>query len=204
MYAPKFALNENRNEINDFIRQNGFAIIVSAGEEKLLATHTPLMLSDDGTELSSHISKANLQAKGLKNGKEVLVIFQGPHTYISSSWYDHENVPTWNYIAVHVYGTVRIIEGDELLQELKHLTDKYEQHSEKPVSVETMSPDYLKRELRGIVGFKINITNVEASYKLSQNRDAKNFQEIVRHLEKRGDHQSIEVAQEMKKFSPKK
>jgi Transcriptional regulator len=204
MYAPKYATHENKSEINDFIRQNGFGILVSSGDNSISATHTPMILNREGTELSGHISKANPQWKHFINAKEVLAIFQGPHAYISSSWYDHENVPTWNYIAAHVYGALRIIEGEELLSELKHLVNKYEAHSEQPVSVEAMSADYVQKEMRGIVGFKIAITKIEVSYKLSQNRDRKNFEEIVHQLEKRGDHPSLEVAKAMKNVPVKK
>jgi len=128
----------------------------------------------------------------------VLAIFSGPHTYISSSWYDHENVPTWNYVAVHIYGTLRVISDEELRASLKQLVDKYEKDSEKPARMENLSDKYLKHELMGIVGFEIAITRMEATNKLSQNRDAVNHQAIIQQLEKRGDAASLEVAGLMK------
>jgi len=135
MYTPKHFQNHNIAEIKEFIRQNGFGILVSQGTECLLATHIPLELSADETRLIGHISRGNSQWRNIESIKEVLVIFNGPHSYISSSWYNHENVPTWNYIAVHVYGTIRIIEGEVLQNSLKHLVDKYEKDSEKPASL---------------------------------------------------------------------
>jgi transcriptional regulator len=129
-----------------------------------------------------------------------MIIFPGPHAYVSSSWYDHENVPTWNYIAVHVYGKIKIIEGEELHAALKQLVDKYEKGSEHPVSIEKMSPEYVRQSIRGLIGFEIDITSIEASYKLSQNRDKKNYMNIINELEKRGDHDSKSVAAEMKKI----
>lgn len=198
MYIPNYHKNENPEELKSFIKQNGFAIVVSTVENSLWATHIPLILTEDN-KLSGHISRGNKQWKNFNNETEVLAIFSGPHTYVSSSWYDHENVPSWNYIAVHVYGKIRIIEGEELLNSLRQLTDKYEKHSVKPVSVDTMSEKFLKNELRGVVGFEIAITKMEAAYKLSQNRDAKNHENIIAELEKRNDPASTAIASEMKK-----
>ena len=196
MYIHSYSHVNDSKEILDFVQQNGFATLVSTVDGKPWATHLPLVLSKDGAELTGHVSRGNKAWRNFSD-TEVLCIFQGPHTYISSSWYDHENVPTWNYMAVHVYGTIKIQEGEELLASLKALTDKYEKHSQKPVSVESMTKSYLEKEIRGIVGISIKITNIEASFKLSQNRDDKNHAEIVRQLKTRGDSASAEVAEEM-------
>jgi transcriptional regulator len=201
MYIPKHYQNHNEAEIRNFIEQNGFGILVTKGDAKLLATHIPIELSADGGKLQGHISKANPQWKNFTSGDEVLSIFTGPHAYISSSWYDHENVPTWNYIAVHVYGTIEIIEGKRLHASLKTLVDKYERHQEKPVAIEGYSEGYFERQLRGLVGFEITISSIEAAYKLSQNRDAKNHSAIVDQLEKQNQHDSTMIAQAMKKNS---
>lgn len=198
MFTPKIYQNNDPSSIREFISRNGFGILTTQAEGKIWATHIPMILSGDGTKLSGHVSKANKQWKDFGSSGEVLAIFHGPHTYISSSWYDHENVPTWNYQAVHVYGTIRIIEGDELYSSLKHLVDKYEHDSEKPVSIETMSAEYVRREMNGIVGFEVAITRIESTNKLSQNRDEKNHGLIIDELEKRGDTGSIEIAELMK------
>ncbi len=113
-------------------------------------------------------------------------------------WYDHENVPTWNYIAVHVYGKVTILNHDEAVLSLKKLVDKYETKSENPVKIEELSKETM-RQARGIVAFEIEITSIEAVKKMSQNRDDKNYKNIISELEKTNDNQSIEVANEMKK-----
>ena len=173
MYINKNNRQEDPAEIEEFVTQNGFAILVSQVDGRPWATHIPLMLSHNDEEqpiLSGHVSKVNGQWKNIE-GQEVLVIFSGPHTYISSSWYDHENVPTWNYTAVHAYGRARLVTGDELAQALAKLTDHYEQQSEKPVSVEGMSPGYFDSQVRGLVGFEIAVTQFQAVRKLSQNRD---------------------------------
>ena len=128
----------------------------------------------------------------------VLVIFSGAHTYISSSWYDHENVPTWNYLAVHVYGKVKLHSLEESIEALKRLVNKYEAKSEKPVRIEDLSKKTMLQAC-GIVSFEIEITAVEAKKKLSQNRDDKNYQTIISKLENSNDNQAIAVAEEMKK-----
>ena len=200
MYVPKQFHNNDASAIADFIRHHGFGILVSQSDNRMVATHIPLELSEDETKLRGHIARANPQWKNFANSGEVMVIFPGPHAYVSSSWYDHENVPTWNYIAVHVYGKIQIIEGDELYSALKKLVDKYEKTSEYPVSVEKMSPEYVRQSIKGLVGFEIEITSIEAAYKLSQNRDHKNYANIINELEKRGDHESRSVASEMRKI----
>lgn len=199
MYIPKYHRNENPEDLKRFISQNGFAVLISDVDGKPWATHLPLVLSGDGTRIHGHMSRGNQQWKNFNAQKEVLVIFHGPHTYISSSWYNHENVPTWNYIAVHVWGTIRITDGDELLTSLKELVNKYEKDSTKPVTVEGMSEKFLSAELRGIVGFEITIRKMEAAYKLSQNRDEINHRAIVHALEERRDEDSHKIAEAMKK-----
>jgi transcriptional regulator len=198
MYTPKQFQPADDKIVKEFISQNSFGTLVTHSSGQLWATHLPMLLSSDETKLSGHVSRGNKTWKHFQPDLEVMTIFQGAHTYISSSWYDHENVPTWNYIAAHVYGSIRIIEGDELLESLKMLTNKYEKQSENPVSVEKLSPDYVRRQVQAIVGFEITINRIEASFKLSQNRDAKNYQSVISALEKRGDHDSLAIAREMK------
>jgi transcriptional regulator len=201
MYIPDLYKNENQEDIQNFLHQNGFAILVNQTNGKLWATHIPLVLdvNENGKQiLVGHVSKLNPQAESFKDNDEVLAIFSGAHTYISSSWYDHENVPTWNYLAVHVYGKVMIYNHDKAVNSLKKLVDKYEAKSEKPVRVENLSEKTM-REARGIIAFEIEITSIEAQKKLSQNRDDKNYQNIITELEKTNDNQAIDIANEMKK-----
>ncbi len=202
MYAPKYARQEDAEELNRFVRENGFAILFSHVDGKPWATHIPLVLSDDATRLSGHVSRGNRQWKDFQNGNEVLAVFSGPHAYISSSWYDHENVPTWNYIAVHVTGVIKTIEGEDLVAHLKDLVNQYEKHSQNPVSVEKMTPKFFADAMHGLVAFEIQITKMEGAYKLSQNRDDKNHHQIIVELEKRKDEGSHQVAGAMKRNRP--
>lgn len=129
MYIHPLNKWEDEPEIVDFIRKNAFATLISQVDGKPFATHLPFVLgkSNSGEPvLSGHLAKANQQWKSISENEDVLVIFQGPNAYISSSWYNHENVPTWNYLAVHISGKIRLIEGEELMDHLKSLTNIYE------------------------------------------------------------------------------
>lgn len=205
MFVPKQFRIEDPDKAIDFIKENSFGILVSQKEGKLLATHIPLEYSIDVNTgeaiLSGHIAKANEQSKGFEDGDEVLAIFNGPHAYISSSWYDHENVPTWNYVAVHVYGKIQMQSKEQLLHSLKELVDKYEYGNENPTSIEKMSEQTLK-QVNGIVGFNIHIHDIQAAYKMSQNRHNDDYQNIIKELESKEDNLSNEVAKEMKCLRP--
>lgn len=203
MYNPKYHQNKNLPEQLDFIRKNSFGILINEVDGKPWATHIPFTLSNDGTKLTAHISRGNKQWRHFSD-KEILAIFSGPHAYVSSSWYNHENVSTWNYIAVHVYGNLRVIEGDELKASLKELVDHYEASSTNPVSIEKMTPSYLETEIRGIVAFEITITQIEAAYKLSQNRDKEDYENIITELQKKEDTGAIAIAKEMENRCPYK
>ncbi|MEM0542080.1 FMN-binding negative transcriptional regulator [Flavobacterium sp. j3] len=200
MYIPELYKNENQEEIQSFIYQNGFGILVNQTNGKLWATHIPLLLEEkDGKQiLVGHISKANPQADSFKSNDDVLAIFHGAHSYISSSWYDHENVPTWNYLAVHVYGKLAVYNHEQAVDSLKRLVDKYEVKSKNPIRVEDLSEKTM-REAKGIIAFEIEVTAIEAQKKLSQNRDDKNYKNIISELEKTNDNHSIAIAHEMKK-----
>lgn len=201
MFTPDIYKNENQEEIKQFLQENSFGLLINQTDGKLCATHIPLELdiNKEGKEiLHGHIAKENPQWKGFAENDAVLAVFTGPHSYISSSWYDHENVSTWNYIAVHVYGKIRIVEGDAVLASLKKLVDKYEQNSANPIQVENLS-DRTMRQVRGIVAFEIEITEIQATKKLSQNRDDKNHENIINELQNTQETGAIAIANEMKK-----
>ncbi|WP_395058362.1 FMN-binding negative transcriptional regulator [Flavobacterium sp.] len=201
MYIPNIYKNENQGDIIDFLQKNSFGILINQNDGNILATHIPLEfeIKQNGKQfLEGHISKENPQWKIFENDDRILAIFSGSHAYISSSWYDHENVPTWNYIAVHVYGKVKILDYEESLYSLKKLVDKYEVNSENPVRVEDLSEKTM-RQARGIIAFQIEITSIEAVKKISQNRDKKNHQNIISELEKTQDYNACQIAQEMAK-----
>ena len=200
MYIPKIHKSPNDDEVLNYIRTNGFGTLISSLGERNIATHIPLMLESKGDKhfLLSHISVANEQKACFDGKQELLAIIMNDHAYISSSWYDHVNVPTWNYIAVHLYGKANILEGETLLTSLNDLVNKYEDNRPDRFYIEQMSDRMLKAHLKGIVGFRMSIDKVEACYKLSQNRNDKDFHNVISHLEQNDDTPSKNVAAEMK------
>lgn len=200
MYIPHHYKNENIEEVKKFLQENSFGILVNQLDGKPWATHIPLELDTDVNGkaiLVSHIAKANPQWKEFKKQPEVLCIFNGPHSYISSSWYKEEEVPTWDYIAVHVYGKLTILDEDAVMQSLHKLVNKYEKSSKKPISLDDMSPKTLK-QIKGVVGFKIEITDIQAAYKLSQTRP-EDHATIIAELKETNKSNSIAISEEIKK-----
>src|SRR5688572_1446882 len=153
MYIPPHFKESDVNEIQSLIREFGFATLVSIKDNLPWATHIPLELfTNEGDQwiLRGHIARANPQWKSFEAMKDVLAIFMGPHTYVSPSWYNHRNVPTWNYKAVHLYGKVSLVEGEKLEAMLRQIMKRYETaHAEKPQGYDEIIPDILEKDLRG-------------------------------------------------------
>ncbi|MFC4353767.1 FMN-binding negative transcriptional regulator [Chryseomicrobium palamuruense] len=202
MYIPKRFNVEDTQEIWSFLKTHSFATLVITKDGRPVATHIPVIVRKQGENLSvsGHIAYGNPQWRSWEETEEALVIFQGPHAYISSSWYEEEQVPTWNYQAVHVYGAIRQLSEAELREDLKQLMSTYEQHRKHPVLWETVTPALLEREIKGIVGFVIEATEVQAAYKMSQNRKEHDYANIIEQLKKEPDAGAEQVAQEMKRL----
>ncbi|MEC1627067.1 FMN-binding negative transcriptional regulator [Bacillus mojavensis] len=201
MYIPKYNKVTNVDDIWDFVQNNSFGTIVTTAQGKPIATHLPLQLMKEGDTyyITGHIAYGNPQWRTFEACEDVLVIFQGPHAYISSSWYEKENVPTWNYQAVHVYGTASILNEEELKHDLTMLLQTYEKHRKNPVLWDKLSPQLLESQLKGIVGFKMKVGEIQASYKLSQNRNEKDYMNIIDQLRNEGDSNSKQMAELMEK-----
>lgn len=203
MYIPKYYKISSINEIEEFIQKNSFGTLVTTKQGRPIATHIPLYIEKNNNEghyyITGHMAYGNPQWKTFEEIEEVLVMFQGPHAYISSSWYNHENVPTWNYQAVHIYGKAEILKKEELIEALSKMLSKYEGHREKPVLWNTLSPELLEAEIKGIVGFKIKVQEVQAAYKLSQNRDEEDKKNIVHKLHEEENVNSHQLADVMTK-----
>ena len=196
MYTPKHFKVTDLEEIREFVQQNSFGTLVTTKKGKPLATHLPLQLIKEGEEffITGHMAYGNPQWRTFEACEDVLVMFQGPHAYISSSWYEQENVPTWNYQAVHIYGTAQLLTEDELKQDLTRLMEKHEGHRENPVLWDTLSSSLLEKELKGIVGFKIPVREVQAAYKISQNRNESDYHTIIDRLQQEEDPNSKQLA----------
>ena len=201
MYIPKIYKSEDSELMKKIISENGFALLIT-GKEKLSATHSMFLLNENenGFYLETHISKGNFQAKVLQNGDEVLCDFLGAHAYISSSWYDHENVSTWNYEAVQIRGTVELMTDEELYEHLRKLTFKYEKIQKCPVFMENMGDEFVREEMKGAFGLMIIPTEMFIVQKLSQNRKEEDFKNINSQLEN-GDENEREIAKKMKRIN---
>nr|WP_286176806.1 FMN-binding negative transcriptional regulator [Lysinibacillus sp. SDF0063] len=199
MYIPKLYRMEH-DEAVQMMKANPFALLITVDEHRPLATHIPLEIREEDGKIyaTGHIAYGNMQKKTLDNDRDVLLIFQGPHAYISSSWYESEQVPTWDYLAVHAYGSARILTKDELKSALDTMLTHYESHRENGRLWETFDPELLEREMKGIVGFEIEITSIQGAAKMSQNRNNTDYQSIVTELEKSKDQEEIQVAQWMR------
>jgi transcriptional regulator len=202
MYIPKLYREEDRARILEFLQQNNFPALVSHDGASLVATHLPVEIEageKDKWTVFGHMSRANPQWKTFGE-QEVMLIFQGPHAYISPRWYDHINVPTWNYVMVHVYGRARLVDGDELRSVLSRLVVRHEAQSS--YRLESLPPDFVAKEIKGVMGFAVEVQRIDAGYKLSQTRDDENHVNIIRELEKRSDDASKDVARAMRENRP--
>ncbi|MBA5247888.1 FMN-binding negative transcriptional regulator [Marnyiella aurantia] len=199
MYIPKIYKSEDRELMKQIISENGFAMLISA-KEKLWATHSMFVMNENMEDfyLETHVSRGNHQAKVLKDGDEVLCDFLGANAYISSSWYDHINVSTWNYEAVQVRGTVRLMTDDELYLHLHKLTYKYEKQQRCPMFAEEIGEENIRNEMKGAFGMNIFPTEIHIASKLSQNRKETDFKNIIKELQESPEENSRKVAEKMK------
>jgi transcriptional regulator len=204
MYIPQAFRKEDIQTLHTFMQAYSFATLVTQQNGMPFATHLPFLLDTGcgpyGT-LLAHMARANPQWRDFNSAQEVLVIFQGPHAYISPSWYEVElSVPTWNYAAVHAYGLPRLIEDrEELYKLLKTLIQTHESHFEKPWPFQ-LPDDYLQKMMRGIVGFEIEITRLEGKFKLSQNRTEVERENVIAALQESSDKLAVNVAELMKRM----
>ncbi len=202
MYVPKYFEAPSVEYVRSFIEKHSFCALVGWIDGKPVATHIPLLLQveDEVEYLEGHIARGNAEQGLFDSEQPLMAIFRDHHCYVSSSWYNHVNVPTWNYIAVHITGKARIIEGEELLHSIERLVKAYETNDESGFNIGQMPKEMLDRELKGIVGFKMSIDKVEAAFKLSQNRDDEDYATIIKKLKESGDPMSTRIAEEMSRL----
>lgn len=183
MYIPKHFEITDKEEIFAFVEANAFGQLISTINGRLFSTHLPFLLSEDKTKIIGHLALPNPQHTEI-DGKEALITLEGPHDYITPSWYDSPGVPTWNYQAVHIYGRCTVFRNTEALQNLVNtLTNKYESRFEKP-----WVPEYKSSMLSAIVGVEITINEIQCKYKLSQNRSSKDRLQVIKQLKANGSN----------------
>ena len=175
LYTPPHFRNDDREELVAMMRANAFATLVSSGPTGLHVSHIPFVVDTEGgpLRLLGHVARGNEQWGALEGATDVVVIFQGPHAYVSPSLYRQQpSVPTWNYAVVHAHGAAALLDEAELHDLLMRLSATYEAGREKPWRMAELPADYVEQMLKGIVGFSIQVTKLEGKYKLSQNRPA--------------------------------
>jgi len=181
MYIPKHFNVTEKEEVLAFIKANAFGQLISLVEGKLFSSHIPFILGNEDQSLTCHIAKNNPQWENIEE-QEVLVTLQGPHDYVSPSWYTSPGVPTWNYQSVHIYGKPKIItENEKVGSIVNELTRLYESALEKP-----WEPEYKESMLNAIIGIEIKITDIQCKYKLSQNRSEEDRLRVIEEHKKRG------------------
>jgi transcriptional regulator len=207
MYVPKHFRVEDPFELAAFMNANAFAALVTMHDGAPFASHIPFLVDGQGPglTLAAHVARANPQWRTIA-GQEVLVAFTGPHAYVSPRWYAAmDDVPTWNYMAVHVYGTARIIEDREGTYEIvRRLTDRHEAQAPVPWRLQTLASEAVETMLRAIVAFTITPTRVEGKYKLSQNTAFENRLGVIAALEESPFELERGVAASMRAGLPEK
>ena len=206
MYVPEAFKKEDPAQLTEFIQKNNFGILFSGMSGNLQASHLPFLIEPNSARPGSlvilgHMAKANQQWQTIGPGEEVLVVFQGPHAYISPTWYETPNtVPTWNYAAVHVYGHYQpITDGQETQRILKALVNFQEASFSPPWKMESLSSEFIEKMKAQIRSFKIEITRLEGKWKLNQNHPEERRQKTVAALRKLGGEQNLNIANLMEK-----
>lgn len=200
---PVFALDDQQ-EIERIIRENPWAILVSAPESGLVASHYPVLLDEGESQLAvlSHFGRADAELHEIGR-HELLVTFQGAHGYISSGWYDEDHaVPTWNFFAVHLAGIPEILTPDENLRVLNRFVDHFEGATHTPRRLMSTEADekYATRLAQGTVGIRLVPTRVTAKRKMSQNRSEQTVTRIMHELSDRGPYANPALLDEMRRI----
>lgn len=197
MYIPKHFNIKDSELILRIIKEFSFATLISNNNNEIEISHLPLIADTSGTFLTGHFAKANAHSN-IPENSEIVAIFHGPHSYISPSWYETRNaVPTWNYVNIHVSGILTRLHSDELLNELEALIRTFEPDSTE-YSLNDLSSENKERLINGIVGFKIEITKIDAKAKLSQNHSVERQSLVAEKLNSFGKENELYISKLMK------
>lgn len=201
MYVPPHFAEQDKARLRQAIRDTRLATLVTLGSEGLEASHVPILL-DEGEGpwgvIRGHLARANPQWRRAAIETQALAMFLGPDAYVTPSWYATKRetgkvVPTWNYLAIHAYGRIEFFEDAERLRDIvTSLTRRHEGKRAAPWAVSDAPEDYIRAQLRGIVGFRLPIERLEGKWKLSQNRTEADRQGVIEGLE--GEGGALEAA----------
>jgi transcriptional regulator len=200
MYVPQAFAVDDFAQLQGFMEEFSFATVITQRDGELTASHIPFLLDRSAGPyglLRAHLAIRNPQLEDLRSGSQALVIFQGPHTYISPSWYVRpENVPTWNYTVVHAYGAPKIIDREAMVAFLKDLVGKHERSLDEPWDFDP-NDAWIQKLLPEIAGFEIKIEKLEGKFKLNQNRTAADRAGVIETLSASEDAPQRAVAARM-------
>jgi transcriptional regulator len=202
MYVPVHFKEDRIPVLHEAIRKYGFGTLVTSTEQELEASHLPLLLDSEPAPLGTvlgHLARANPQWQRIKPGFQALAIFLGPNAYITPSWYptkqqDGKVVPTWNYLAIHAYGTISFFDDPaQLRAHVSKMTETHEAPRSAPWAVSDAPASYVDQMLRAIIGFRLVITRLEGKWKMSQNRPGQDVEGVLKGLEREdgGDHRPV-------------
>lgn len=200
MYIPRHNEETRLSVMRALIVAQPLATLVTVGASGLFASHVPMLLEDDGSEfgvLKCHISRANTQWRDYAPTVDALAIFTGHQHYITPTWYpgtkEHgKEVPTWNYVVVHAYGPLKVIQDQQwLLTNVEKLTSIHEAGSPVPWKVSDAPEDFIRSQLKGIVGLEVPIRRIEGKWKVSQNRTESERNGVIEGLEKLNTPESL-------------
>lgn len=204
MYLPSHFQETRVDVMHDLMRAHPLATLVTFGGDGIIANHIPMVLHADASEhgvLRGHVARPNPFWKNLDPSVEALAVFQGPHHFITPTWYPskQENgkvVPTWNYAVVHAHGPLIIIDdADWLLEQVNSLTSEHESARDRPWAVSDAPANYIEAMLKGIIGLELPINHLDGKWKVSQNRDRKDREGVAQGLKQEGTASSIQMAE---------
>ena len=197
MYTPKHYEVTDRSKMLEFMKSNNFGILFSHTGGEPMATHLPFIIEEESGEqglILGHMARANRQWR-YADGQQVLVVFHGPHTYVSPTWYQAEDtVPTWDYVAVHATGVFKALEDrSELEESVGRLTAQHEASQPQPWQMD-FSTDYSEQMLKRIVAFQIEITSIQGKWKLNQNHPEERRERVSEKLKTLGGEVNLQIA----------
>jgi transcriptional regulator len=207
MYVPPHFAEDDKTALHRAIRETRLVTLVTLGSEGMEASHVPILLDEEEGPfgvIRGHLARANPQWRRASAETPALAMFLGPDAYVSPNWYATKRetgkvVPTWNYLAIHAYGRVEFFEDAERLRAIvTSLTQRHEGVRPKPWAVSDAPEDYIRAQLRGIIGFRLPIDRLEGKWKLSQNRPETDRRGVIEALEGEGGALESAVAQRMK------
>jgi len=199
MYKFDYYTEKDQQKVIAFMKENPFALITGIGENRPVATQIPLAIKikDDKIYLEGHMMRKTDHHLAFEKNNNVLVLFTGPHCFVSASWYTDPHMgSTWNYMTVHAKGKITFKDEEGTRNAVKALSDKYVGTSSQS-AFDNLPKEYIDHMVKAIVGFSIEVEELDNVFKLSQNRDDASQRNIIEQLMKRGDENSRKIAKEM-------